>query len=315
MQERIGKRVHTLHERPRAGTVTRLNMLVGPSCFTRCPGCYNYFAASVVSNAQIVAFLRFARERTNVRAVTFAGGDPLSRLDIVELLRATKALGFIVKLDTVGTPFLGAARTIFFGSQEVPKVELAALKGAVDVLGIPLDGSTQETASLFRKGRPYFFTEQKRVLQMTSDEKVDVCVNTVVHAMNRDDLRNIYAVISEYENVVEWQLFQFMPLGPLGYRNRDRFVLDSRAFEAAVGEVIGLNDAMGGPMRLKPKDAGRRKHLYLLVDNAGVAYRHRYAPGTSWNDDVDACGEREILGDITKPDEWPYLIDVLDGVK
>lgn len=154
---------------------------VGRSRFTRCIGCYNHFGAdpdAVVPAADVHAFL--AHLRGTLDKVTVGGGDPLSRADVVDLLAGMKGLGFAVNLDTVGTPLLGTASTVFYGRRRVEHVPVERLASYVDVLRIPLDGSTEQVATTFRTGRAHLVDETLAILDLLDEAGVATSINTVV---------------------------------------------------------------------------------------------------------------------------------------
>ncbi|BDE09049.1 hypothetical protein [Lactococcus cremoris] len=90
----------------------------------------------------------------------------------------------------------------------------------VDFIGIPIDGSTDEIIQLFRRGRKNFLDEQLKVLSFLEKINATVCINTVLHSGNFNDLNNIHSIISRFNNVRKWQIFEFMPIGELGYKNK-----------------------------------------------------------------------------------------------
>jgi hypothetical protein len=59
---------------------------------------------------------------------------------ILTLLEMIKKRGFFIKLDTVGTPLLDQAQSIFFKRVKVDKIDAKNLAELVDLIGIPLDG-------------------------------------------------------------------------------------------------------------------------------------------------------------------------------
>lgn len=76
-------------------------------CNFRCPFCHNselldaQSAESVMTDGELLAFLD--KRRGMLEGVCITGGEPLLRNDLPQLLRAIKALGYQIKLDTNGT--------------------------------------------------------------------------------------------------------------------------------------------------------------------------------------------------------------------
>jgi molybdenum cofactor biosynthesis enzyme MoaA len=298
-------------ENPSAAEAMRhLILSVGRSCFTRCRGCYNHFGAHgspLIEREVVLEFLTAVRQ-TPLRKVTVGGGDPLSRPDIIELLDCIHQLGFTINLDTVGTALIMDAQTIFFGRKTVQQLSLARLRPAIDRLGIPLDGPTDEVATQFRSGRPDLIEETQRVLQEADREGVVVTVNTVVGGYNVDHLGAILHMLGRHPCVTEWQLFQFMPIGPLGFGNRRSFQLPDDAFAAGVDSVTELSDRLGLPLRINPKSCRSRKNLYLLVNDDGTAWTPRSSSDYDWDPAYDVTSDRNVLGSIRRREDVPNIV-------
>ena len=138
----------------------RLNLAIARRCNVACSGCYTYFGASepdlrmLLSSAEAFVSL-------GIDQVTVSGGDPLTLRELPHFLRALRFIGVhSVKVDTVGVglasrlPGLAASR---WG--------LAEILSAVDFLGVPLDGWSNESVLAFRRGRPELYTETVALLE------------------------------------------------------------------------------------------------------------------------------------------------------
>lgn len=205
------------------------------SCFVACPGCYNHFGDSIADTTAVIAFVAELHHRIGLEKITVGGGDPLTRSDIVDLLAGLRALELRIHLDTVGTAFLRDAQVHFMGRGTTRQVDPAAVSRFVELLGIPLDGSTDE---IFRRFRRFSsVTEQEKILTILDTVGAAVCVNTVVHQGNVADLERIASLILQHPSVYEWQLFQFMPIGPLEHHNRARFEISEEVFSASVNRL------------------------------------------------------------------------------
>lgn len=274
------------------------------SCFVACPGCYNYFGKHVIDTPTIIAFMKTMHQRYGTTKVTVGGGDPLTRPDIIDLLQALKELGLKLHLDTVGTAFLGNAHIKFMGKGIVPQVNCAEVARIVTLIGIPLDGSTDEVSQKFRVFS--HVQEQERILQLLENANADVCINTVVHKGNVEDLIDIQDILQRYTSVVEWQLFQFMPIGPLGYKNHENYEITIDAFNCAVGKVQQRNRSSANPIRIVPKSKETRKGRYLLIDSEGNLWIPRQSFSKTW-DDNDRNDQRIVIGNISQTDIFTIL--------
>lgn len=103
-----------------------INLAIGPACPVRCEGCYTHFGntsslGGLVTADEVIDFAGSAQAE-GVSQATLSGGDPLFHPEIVAIARGLRELGLKVKLDTVGTAFLGPARVVFKGRGQVAKI-------------------------------------------------------------------------------------------------------------------------------------------------------------------------------------------------
>lgn len=74
-------------------------------CAMRCPYCHNaeIWEVNRPGIMEEEGLYTFLRSRTGfLQGVCFSGGEPLMREDLAEVIRAVRAMGFAVKLDTNG---------------------------------------------------------------------------------------------------------------------------------------------------------------------------------------------------------------------
>lgn len=292
-----------------------ITISTGKGCFTRCDGCYNYFGKSVqaVSTEVIVSFLEQIKPPF-IQKITLAGEDPLSRPDILQLIDSCHKLGFRIHLDTVGTNFLSAANTIFFGSDYFQKIEISKLNNKVSLLGIPLDGSSSEIMQRFRKGRKNIFEDQTKILELANEKKIPVCINTVLHSGNINDLENIFKVIQKYEVVTHWQIFQFMPIGQFGFNQRKTYSISLALFDSKIEKLKEEMTKIKSPIVLQPKSATSRKNNYLIVDSDGEAWIPKSSNNSTWNME-DENNERIVVGNIQNMADIPNIVKWISKVE
>lgn len=281
----------------------RFNLAVARSCFTKCRGCYNHFSdkRELVSVESIRSFLDYCHRRSGVAGVTLCGGDPLSRGDIVALIIAISDLGIPVKLDTVGSSFLGRRELRFFGTGWVERTDPADIVPLLKWIGIPLDGWDEQSVAYFRQGRPHLFAETMQVLGLVSRFGTPVGVNTVVHRRNVDELAKIEQVLSPY-SVAEWQLFEYRPSGPLSFRNRDEFRLEPGRFAEVDAALSGARK--GTPALVTAKAAVEVLPSRLVVDSYGLAWSH-----LEWVEPPapDPGPRRVVVGNIAEPGDYEQI--------
>jgi MoaA/NifB/PqqE/SkfB family radical SAM enzyme len=267
-------------------------LTAGNGCFVACPGCYNHFARNLIDTETILRFIGRLRSDLGVRKITVGGGDPLTRPDIVTLLKGLRALGLRIQLDTVGTAFLGDARIRFMGSGTARRVDAAHVAGDVDLIGIPIDGADDESIRAFRRFGSV--ADQLACLSLLEAVGARVGINTVVHRRNADGLTRIADKLADYSCIRQWQLFQFMPSGPLGSRNRHEFEIGADDFTRATD---GVKIRLPG-VSVSIKSNTVRKNGYLLIDGGGTVWTPRQDSKVDWNAS-DETAERVIHGHIT----------------
>ncbi|WP_369392988.1 radical SAM protein [Streptomyces sp. CG1] len=284
----------------------RLNLAVARSCFVRCRGCYNHFSGErqLVTVESIRTFLEYCQRHTDVSGVTLCGGDPLSRPDIVTLVSEIAALGIPVKLDTVGSSFLGSRELRFFGAGQVEWTDPALLVPQLNWIGIPLDGWSEESVAYFREGRPHLFAETLEVLRVLSQFETPIGVNTVVHRRNVDGLKKIEAALGSFK-VSEWQLFEYRPSGPLSFRNRDQFMLEPGHFKEIDAAFSGPRDSGTSPELVTAKGAREILPSRLVVDSNGLAWSH-----LEWVEppSLEPGPRRSVAGNIQNPEDHANIL-------
>ncbi len=287
-----------------------LNISVARSCFVQCLGCYNHFGntPNLTSTENILSFLSAAKDRGFTK-VTLCGGDPLSRPDIINLLQKIKSLNFFISLDTVGTPILGEAKTIFYGSSFIPKVDEADIAKYVDLVGIPLEGPSNEIIDLFRTRRPNQFDEQILILKKLSAAQAKICINTVVHKGNIYHIEEMLPIVSSFNGIKKWQLFQFMPIGPLGYKNRNIYEVNDEDFFLLKDKIIQHNAPPPKHVNLEFKAKAERKGNYMFIDSEGLAWVPNITMNEKWDEQKDTTHKRLVIGDLNILEDHKKILE------
>ena len=126
------------------------------------------------------------------RRIVFTGGDPLQRSDIGRLIRHASQLGLEVAVSTTGD-LLTATFLETFG-------------GDVDLISLPLDGSTEEVS--VRTKEPGHFAAVMAALDLLEGyPTIDVKVATPVTRHNIEDIPNIVELLEERAGRLPGRLF------------------------------------------------------------------------------------------------------------
>ncbi|MBQ6497312.1 MAG: radical SAM protein [Bacilli bacterium] len=284
-----------------------LNIFVSNRCFIYCKGCYSYSREercnAVLSTKVIEKFLKYAYDY-GIKKVTLCGGDPLARNNIINLLEKVKDIGFSISIDTVGTPLL---RDVSIGKKVIEQVDAQKISKLVNFVGIPIDGSSNEIIRLFRPTRRDILGEQIAICNILNDNKVKVCINTVVHKGNVKDAKKMAKIIKEI-GAYKWQLFQYAPLGKYGFINKEKFEISEKEFDKFKEDI--LKECSESEIKIEFKKNRDRVKNYILIDNSGNAWIPEFEKIiTAENPDSG----RLIIGNIKHEDDWEKICQYVKG--
>jgi MoaA/NifB/PqqE/SkfB family radical SAM enzyme len=172
--------------------VSTVDFHITAKCSQACPYCWGprRFRTPVdTDNAQRI--LTRIKE-LGVRRVVFTGGDPLQRPDAPDLIRFAKETGLETALSTTGD----------FVTPEI----LAILSPYLDLISLPLDGSTEEINA--RTKHPGHFSAVMRSLDwLRLYPNIDVKVCTPVTRHNLSDIPAIAQLVEAYSRTTQGRVF------------------------------------------------------------------------------------------------------------
>ncbi len=287
-----------------------LNIFVSQRCFVHCKGCYSFSReeerGKSTSTDKIINFLRFVYS-TGCRKVTLCGGDPLSRNDIIDLLDKIKEIGFNISLDTVGTPII--KDVVYDKDTMIKKVNTKRIAELVDVIGIPIDGSTNEVFKRFRQTKVDIVGQQLDICEELHKFGAHICINTVAHKGNLEDAHQLAKLIKKLDYISKWQIFQYEPLGKFGLKNREFFEITDKQFADFQAKILEIFD--NDISRLQFKASHNRKNAYMLIDNSGNAWIPAYE-NMSLSEFSYVFNENVIIGNIANLQDWNKICSYLD---
>lgn len=292
------------------GDDMHLNIFVSQSCFVHCKGCYSFSReeekGKMMSTDKLINFLRYVYD-SGCQKVTLCGGDPLTRYDIIELLEKIKAIGFTISLDTVGSPIIGDV--VCDKHTIVRKIDAKKLAELVDMIGIPIDGSTNEIFKRFRQTKVDLINQQLAVCEELHQFGAHICINTVAHKGNLEDAYELAQLIKGVNYISKWQIFQYEPLGKFGLRNRELFEITDKQFSDFQATVLEVFD--NDISRLQFKASHNRKNAYMLIDNSGNAWIPAYE-NMSLSKFSYVLNESVIIGNVKNSEDWNKICSYLD---
>lgn len=285
-----------------------LNIFVSQNCFLYCKGCYSFSRIEncnqIVETKKIIDFLKYAYKR-GIKKITLCGGDPLTRHDIMSLIKQIKNIGFYISIDTVGTSII---RDIKVNNNVIiKKIGAKNLSKLVDEIGIPIDGSSTEVIKKFRQTKFDILSEQLQICNELMKYNANICINTVVHKENLNDGKLLCNLINKLDYIKKWQLFRFAPMGKYGYLNRKIFEITEDEFEKY--KQIILNKCLRKEI-VEFKGYESRNNKYIMIDNSGLAWIPEYSQ-ESFDNKLEDIEQRNILGNIKNKSDWEYICNFL----
>lgn len=255
-------------------------------------------------NKKIVDFLKYAYKR-GIKKITLCGGDPLTRNDIMNLIKQIKNIGYYISIDTVGTTII---RDIKVNDKIViKKIDTKKLSKLVDEIGIPIDGSSTEVIKKFRQAKFDILSEQLQICNELMKYNANICINTVVHKENLNDGKLLCNLINKLDYIKKWQLFKFAPMGKYGYLNKKIFEITDDEFEKYKKTI--LNECLRKEI-VEFKGYESRNNKYVMIDNSGIAWIPEYSQEL-FDNKLEGIEQRNILGNIKNKSDWEYICNFL----
>lgn len=239
---------------------TRAILNFAHRCALNCEWCYVPFG-QVPARKEIVESVVFRIAELGFTSITFGGGDPFQYSFISEVLRTAKSCGLFVHVDTHARGLRESA------------TNLELIQNTIDLLGLPIDGSTPEVHDAMRNSQGHFDLVAKRLAWLRS-ARVQVKVNTIVSAINVSDMNRLANLI-KFHAPKRWSVYQYWPLGP-GASAKGTHWLSEADFLYAVEP---LRDALAGHLTiLEINERESRRDTYPIIHHDGTVFVHSRRP-------------------------------------
>lgn len=172
--------------------ISTIDFHVTSDCNQECPYCWGPmdFEPPVYSTTakQIISKIK----KVGAQRIVFTGGDPLKRKDIGKLILHAKEIRLEVALSTTG--------------DELSEKFLSKCANYIDLISLPLDGSTEEISCQTKKeGHHQAILDALEMLRKYPNIDVKVC--TPVTRYNLSDIPNIITLVSRYADTTKARVF------------------------------------------------------------------------------------------------------------
>lgn len=220
----------------------------------------------------------------------FTGGEPLTRPDILELIRVARAAGLYVNLITSGLP--------------LDERHLEALvQAGLDHFQLSFQGAREEIANEISGTKAH--AHKLRVLEWLKGHRLAVTLNFVIHRRNIDQLPEMLALAeSSRASRVEFANVQYYGWG---FANRDSLLPTREQLTHSIDFLKKAQERLSGKIKVeyvvpdyyakypKPCMGGWARKLMLITPNGDALPCHaaRVIPGLSF-ENVRNRGLHEI---------------------
>jgi pyrroloquinoline quinone biosynthesis protein E len=220
----------------------------------------------------------------------FTGGEPLTRPDILDLVRVARAAGLYVNLITSGLPL------------DESRLE-ALVQAGLDHFQLSFQGAREEIAQEISGTKAH--AQKLRVLEWLKRHRVAVTLNFVIHRRNIDQLGEMLAVAeSSSASRVEFANVQYYGWA---FANRDGLLPTREQLTQSIDFLKKAQERLAGKIKVeyvvpdyyakypKPCMGGWGRKLMLITPNGNALPCHaaRVIPGLSF-ENVKNRSLREI---------------------
>ena len=192
---------------------------VTSDCSQECAYCWGPQGIDEVDTETALAIITKIAAGTT-RRIVFTGGDPLQRSDIGQLIRAAAEQGLEVAVSTTG--------------DLLTETFLDTFGPFIDLISLPLDGSTEAISA--RTKKPGHYAAVKQALDLLEAHSgIDVKIATPVTRFNIDDVPNIALLLDgraeHLPGRLFYNVFQAFPRSMDPDVAWDGMVVDDASFE------------------------------------------------------------------------------------
>jgi len=228
--------------------VSTVDFHLTAKCSQACPYCWGprRFRNPVETETAKAIIARI--KSLGVRRIVFTGGDPLQRTDAPALVRYAKQIGLETALSTTGDLL----------TREI----LEELAPYLDLISLPLDGSTEEVSS--KTKHPGHYASIMQALEWLREyPRIDVKVCTPVTRYNLDNVPAIAQMVEAYARTTQarvfYNIFQAFPRAMFRVRWEKLLITDEEV-TALKGQIGTLEN-----IRINFLDHTTLDKLYVMV--------------------------------------------------
>lgn len=221
-------------------------------CTRKCEFCYGPKTEPELSTKETLKAIEVFKS-LGVKVIGITGGEPLTRTDIVEVLKYIKDNGMAICLSTNCDLYI--------------KYRDAVLN-YVDALGIPIEGSNKSIHDDLR-GKGSFEAVISALRDAYYNGNAKFRIGTVLTNRNYFDLKNIEFILSQFKDkIVYWKLYEFI-IYPSKCQNVNLAIIKLRPPEKNMYSVLGKSL---GKEKIFFDTLEKRNRSYFLIKPNGDVF-------------------------------------------
>jgi MoaA/NifB/PqqE/SkfB family radical SAM enzyme len=243
-------------------------------CALNCEWCYVPFDKKDISGERLVSVIERVSE-LGFSSVTFGGGDPFQFRDLASAIIKAKKLGLFVHVDTHAITLSKSKENSYL------------LDNYIDLIGLPLDGSTDKVHDLMRDRIGHYDLIIDKLAWLRNHE-VLIKLNTMVSSVNEFDLANLGKLVQKI-HPDRWSIYQYWAVGP-AVKAQSNHMLEHDAF---LESVRRLNSKAIDGVVVEINTSESRRGTYPILNHLGEVHFHHEYPTNEFKY-VGSIFEREI---------------------
>lgn len=200
---------------------------------------------------------------SSVEWLVFAGGDPLIRGDLPNLLRKAKGVGLRTDLQT--------------NALLASSVDLESLTPYLDRVGLSLDGESASVHDAMRMC-PGHFRIVLDTLSRCDRLGIPVTIRTLVSRANRGRIARLADVLQDHGSVQKWSLREFVPLGKGAAASR-AFRMSPKDFHHEVEQIVKQSRKLRIGPRISVVTRAKMEKCYCMITPFGDVYTYQSSVG------------------------------------
>jgi len=164
----------------------------------------------------------------------FTGGEPLARIDIIDLIRAARAAGLYVNLITSGLP--------------LDEQKLSAIvEAGLDHIQLSFQGADELTAAEISNTKTH--GQKLKVLEWFKQHRLAVTLNFVIHRRNIDQIPPMLAIAeSSSATRVEFANVQYYGYA---FANRENLLPTRAQLDRSIAQIKEAQERLKGKIRIE----------------------------------------------------------------